>query len=150
MRLFLQSIFPSLSHHLNHLLYPLILYHWVILSVKLFSEWDVPQIGTFHSFILVYELMFGFILKKNALQLQSTTACRRIELLFSPWEGDVLTPWPTSHIYFFFAYRQSRRQDLNLRPLRPERSALPNWATPRAKQLVGESNSCFRRERATS
>ena len=26
---------------------------------------------------------------------------------------------------------KSRRQDSNLRPLRPERSALPNWATPR-------------------
>ena len=26
---------------------------------------------------------------------------------------------------------ESRRQDSNLRPLRPERSALPNWATPR-------------------
>ena len=41
---------------------------------------------------LVYEIgdnavdehLAGFILKKNALQLQSTTACRRIELLFSP------------------------------------------------------------------
>ena len=27
---------------------------------------------------------------------------------------------------------ESRRQDSNLRPLRPERSALPNWATPRS------------------
>ena len=31
----------------------------------------------------------------------------------------------------FFTYKKSMRQDLNLRPLRPERSALPNWATPR-------------------
>ena len=31
-----------------------------------------------------------------------------------------LTNWP-----------QSRRQDSNLRPQRPERCALPNWATPR-------------------
>lgn len=28
---------------------------------------------------------------------------------------------------------ESRRQDSNLRPLRPERSALPNWATPRLR-----------------
>ena len=32
---------------------------------------------------------------------------------------------------FFVALWWSRWQDLNLRPLRPERSALPNWATPR-------------------
>ena len=35
----------------------------------------------------------------------------------------------------------SRWQDLNLRPLRPERSALPNWATPR--YLIFIQISCF-------
>ena len=43
----------------------------------------------------------------------------------SPWEGDVLAAWLQG--------LESRWQDSNLRPLRPERSALPNWATPRCR-----------------
>ena len=56
----------------------------------------------------------------------SFMTCPGIEPGFTPWEGVVLTAWPTGLDLY-----KSRRQDSNLRPLRPERSALPNWATPR-------------------
>ena len=42
----------------------------------------------------------------------------------SPWNKDFLC---INECWWLW----SRWQDLNLRPLRPERSALPNWATPR-------------------
>ena len=38
--------------------------------------------------------------------------------------------WPLDQ-QAIFNFVQSRRRDSNTRPLRPERSALPNWATPR-------------------
>ena len=41
----------------------------------------------------------------------------------------------------FTAFFSSKRQDLNLRPLRPERSALPNWATLRTVEPV--EKLCF-------
>ena len=41
--------------------------------------------------------------------------------------------WPNRHYIFLVRLSWSRWQDLNLRPLRPERSTLPNWATPRQR-----------------
>ena len=37
--------------------------------------------------------------KKTSESLRKfLAASTRIELVFSPWEGDVLTPWPTGHV----------------------------------------------------
>ena len=44
------------------------------------------------------------------------------------WHADTKTG---CHIFMWHPVFVSARQDLNLRPLRPERSALPNWATRR-------------------
>ena len=40
----------------------------------------------------------------------------------------------------------SGREDLNLRPLRPERSALPGCATPRQDRAVNRTRDCLTRE----
>ena len=46
--------------------------------------------------------------------------------------------WPLDQ-QAIFNFIQSRRRDSNTRPLRPERSALPNWATPRYDFLAFEA-----------
>ena len=43
--------------------------------------------------------------------------------------------WPLDQQAVCFII-ESRRRDSNTRPLRPERSALPNWATPRLHDVV--------------
>ena len=75
---------------------------------------------------LLYQLSHGSTFKKCCCITQQQVTCPGIEPGFTPWEGVVLTAWPTG-----LGLYKSRRQDSNLRPLRPERSALPNWATPR-------------------
>ena len=63
--------------------------------------------------------------KRSCMEVPySFMTCPGIEPGFTPWEGVVLTAWPSG-------LNESRRRDSNTRPLRPERSALPNWATPR-------------------
>ena len=46
--------------------------------------------------------------------------------------------WPLDQQAVCFII-ESRRRDSNTRPLRPERSALPNWATPRYDFLAFEA-----------
>ena len=54
----------------------------------------------------------------------ATVKSTRVDKLNAPSKRD-RTDWCLSHLLW------SRWQDLNLRLLRPERSTLPNWATPR-------------------
>ena len=72
-----------------------------------------------------YRLSSLFILTKNKIFSDLVwTVPRGIEPLFSPWEGDVLTAWPRNHTVYQIYYE--------------------------IEQFLGESNPCFRRERATS
>ena len=64
-----------------------------------------------------------FLLRVGLLLL-TVAVPRGIEPLFSPWEGDVLTAWPRNHTVYQIYYE--------------------------IEQFLGESNPCFRRERATS
>ena len=59
------------------------------------------------------------------------TVHRTVLLTLRPSQVQALQIDNYSKRVVFLPFFWSRWQDLNLRPLRPERSALPNWATPR-------------------
>ena len=85
------------------------------LRVKCSTGWATMAFKNYYPFV-----------KTRLLLTQQPMTNPGIEPGFTPWEGVVLTAWPIGLI-------KSRRRDSNTRPLRPERSALPNWATPRLR-----------------
>ena len=90
--------------------------------------WRFGSVYSISHFILIF---YNFLLMKtmidikkeavwNSIQLHDLSGNRTRVYAVRGRRLDRLTNRP-----------ESRRQDSNLRPLRPERSALPNWATPR-------------------
>ena len=98
--------------------------------------WRFGSVYSISHFILIF---YNFLLMKtmidikkeavwNSIQLHDLSGNRTRVYAVRGRRLDRLTNRP-----------ESRRRDSNTRPLRPERSALPNWATPRYDFLAFEA-----------
>ena len=95
--------------------------------------WRFGSVYSISHFILIF---YNFLLMKTMIDIKKEavwkfhTASWPVRESNPGLRRERASSWPLDQQAVCFII-ESRRRDSNTRPLRPERSALPNWATPR-------------------
>ena len=103
--------------------------------------WRFGSVYSISHFILIF---YNFLLMKTMINIKKEavwkfhTASWPVRESNPGLRRERASSWPLDQ-QAIFNFVQSRRRDSNTRPLRPERSALPNWATPRYDFLAFEA-----------
>ena len=100
--------------------------------------WRFGSVYSISHFILIF---YNFLLMKTMINIKKEavwkfhTASWPVRESNPGLRRERASSWPLDQQAVCFII-ESRRRDSNTRPLRPERSALPNWATPRLHDVV--------------